>query len=108
PGALLRRSGLAAGLGLLDLVLVLVLILRGDGLELVGLLGGHLLDGGVVDRRLGGLPRRRLARRLLSLCLGRDRRLRLALALDERGVGGAVEHALDPNLDLLADEAGRI
>src|SRR5919201_5758890 len=75
------------------------------GRNLVLLLGGSLLLRG----RLGDLclPSRRLASRLLGLGLRRDRLLR-RLAADERGVGRAVERALDAHLHLLADEAGRV
>ena len=44
------------------------------------------------------------ARRLLGLALGRDRRRPASAPVDERRVGHAVEDALDPHLDLLADE----
>ena len=47
-------------------------------------------------------------RRLLRLSLGCDRRRsRRAVPVGERGVRDSVENALDPHLDLLADELGR-
>src|SRR5205823_7716072 len=114
---LLRRRTLC-GLSFLDVGLLRLLRL----LELLGLacyglvrLLRLLLD---VDRlgleRLGldaalRLAGRRLPGRLLRLRLRRQRLRRLlGGATDEGRVRDAVEHALDPHLDLLADELRRV
>src|SRR5581483_5485418 len=112
PRALLRlRLGVRAlaGLAYCDRFLGLVGLELAVGLLLVGL----VLLGLVSHRQLGRrglrlrrsrLARRRLARRLLGLGLGRDRAAVSRRRPDERRIGDAVQHALDPHLHLLADE----
>ena len=60
------------------------------------------------SRDVLGLLRPRGARRLLGLRLGSDRLVgSLRSAVGERCVRGSVQHPLDPDGDLLADELGR-
>src|SRR5205823_12025732 len=100
-GAVLRLRLLDLGglFGLLDL----------RGLGGAGLVR-RLRVGLDVGRRLSGLAGGRLARGLLGLRLGRQRLARRLAggAADERRIRDAVEHALDPHLDLLADEPGSV
>src|SRR3990172_2189144 len=83
--------------------------LLGDRLRRRSLLGLDLRLGGFLEQRLRLwrlLPASRRTSRLLRLALERDRRL-ARLGLEKRRIGGAVEHAPQLHLSLLADELRR-